>query len=480
MMSFSQQLIGGLGRGTNVLAQRPRTLLGWNTVDAHSTIVLSNQNTKVVRDNSASDFVSVASLSVSGKVYWEVTDIDGDTIIGIANETVSTANTSNFIASGFWGYRRTGATYTAGTITTGFESGNNYETYRFWFDSATGNMWVAINDGAPIGGGDPIAGTSPTITGITGTTFRVLLDTREKTLASHVRFSAHTWEYGPESTSGNTFASTYTSVGGDTALSIANALPKASANEVYLFWFAGQSNVLGGDDQELSANGGANLTAAELSTYPQIQNWVTSSYLDFTLADNYGNQVPHGPDIFLIQQQRELCFHNRPIYRVQTAVGGTAIAEFLPGGFFEPTMITKATAAINSLVSAGKTVIPYFIWHQGESDYNNHATYAANLASLLFHVRSTVSAGGTGTMPALVGELWDRPTYNGDFPNITLLNAAIKSTVEADSNAYLIPTKDLATYDLVHFSSKAQIEFGRMLADCIRHIPNTCRITSTI
>ena len=122
--------------------------------------------------------------------------IDPDTYTGVANQDFDTSSAS-FDETDFWGYRRNGYTNRDGVITLDLTSGGDTDVYRFWLDTAAGKMWLAISGASPLGGGDPVAGTTPTFSSIAGTTFRLVQVTRDQTLESQAYFSRQTWLHGP-------------------------------------------------------------------------------------------------------------------------------------------------------------------------------------------------------------------------------------------------------------------------------------------
>lgn len=168
------QLVG-FGARRGVAAGGESTVV-WNTSDKDADITLSNGD----RDTAGSGAGSVrATLShaSSGKYYWEVTIITGspgNLYIGLMNSTASVANTypgSTASSAGVASFGNAVNTWTkaqAGTFSIALN-----DVLGFAVDLSAGYMWVAKNNSWLLSG-DPAAGTSPWVTGITGTVFPVI------------------------------------------------------------------------------------------------------------------------------------------------------------------------------------------------------------------------------------------------------------------------------------------------------------------
>lgn len=147
----------------------------WNAADKRdASLVLSNSNRTATKSTASAGYW--LGRAVTGKssenVIFEGTFTG---TVGVAESSIGLANSSQNLASylgnsvngwAFMGQRKahngsivsSGVTYTAGDIVS-----------VIW-KALTGELWFAKN-GTVIGGGDPVAGTSPSYTGVTGTLF---------------------------------------------------------------------------------------------------------------------------------------------------------------------------------------------------------------------------------------------------------------------------------------------------------------------
>lgn len=112
----------------------------------------------------------------SGKRYFEIkwaiiTNTYTSTVRHDCGLTLNaTPATGGSDARGGLGYNRAGAIFKANVQSTSGPALAQGDVVRFAFDLTNHNIWMAVNAGAWVGGGDPTTGTTPTIaTTATGT-----------------------------------------------------------------------------------------------------------------------------------------------------------------------------------------------------------------------------------------------------------------------------------------------------------------------
>lgn len=168
-MSFAiNHLIGFGGRRATSSAEQTAT---WNPSDKDADITLSNGD----RDTAGAGAGSVRCVlgRSSGKYYWEVTIITGspgNLFIGMANGTfsLSTYPGAGASSAGIASYGNSVNTWTKAQTGT-FPLALN-DVVMFAADVTTGYLWVGLNGTWQLSG-DPDAGTTPWVTGISGTVY---------------------------------------------------------------------------------------------------------------------------------------------------------------------------------------------------------------------------------------------------------------------------------------------------------------------
>jgi hypothetical protein len=150
---------------------------------------------------------------------------------------------------------------------------------------------------------------------------------------------------------------------------------------------------------------------------------------------------------------------NTEIGLVPTAVGGTSINTWTPGGYDKATKKYPYDDAEKRILAAMKTGdIKGILWHQGESDSKAESakTYLPKLIELIARVRKLT---GNENLPFVVGQLG---RYNPQYDNINRelekLPALVPHTAVASSEG--LTDKG----DHTHFDAASAIELGKRFA----------------
>jgi len=151
---------------------------------------------------------------------------------------------------------------------------------------------------------------------------------------------------------------------------------------------------------------------------------------------------------------------NKVIGLVPTAVGGTSIDSWIPGGYDKNTKKYPWDDAEKRIIEAMKYgTIRGVIWHQGESDSGaSKATlYLPKLEALIKRVRTLV---GNNDLPFVVGQLGRyNPTYDNINQQTAKLPALVNKTAIASSEGLLDKG------DNTHFDRASAIVLGKHFAE---------------
>lgn len=157
----------------------------------------------------------------------------------------------------------------------------------------------------------------------------------------------------------------------------------------------------------------------------------------------------------------------RRIGLIPSAVGGSVIASWTPGGFHKQTGVypyDEAVARARAAMKDGK--LKAILWHQGEYDSKPAEVllYRDALVSLAFNLRRDLEAQN---VPFLVGGL-------GDFlepkrPDSVKINAILSDVSNFISNSYFISAEGLIDKgDKLHFNSLSYRILGQRFARALR------------
>jgi hypothetical protein len=144
---------------------------------------------------------------------------------------------------------------------------------------------------------------------------------------------------------------------------------------------------------------------------------------------------------------------------IPCAEGGTPLARWQTEGDLFQNAVRRARIAASTGTLKG------VVWHQGENDALSVAkaeSYGHRLARMIQDLRTAL---GGGELPVVVGTLCDAIEGHGSYPGAEAVNRALANlpqqvsrTACADANG--LPNKG----DGVHFTTAAQVEFGRRYA----------------
>jgi hypothetical protein len=155
---------------------------------------------------------------------------------------------------------------------------------------------------------------------------------------------------------------------------------------------------------------------------------------------------------------------------VPTAVGGSAITSWVPGGIHRETGAypwDEAIVRVRSAMAGGK--LKGILWHQGESDSGNAAStqYAGNLSTLIARFRTELDAP---TLPFVIGQLGrfaGSPWGQGQMR----VDAAHQAAASEVPNVTYVSADGLADNgDNLHFSNAAARELGLRYAEGYRSL----------
>lgn len=151
----------------------------WTKPPSNTSMTFSNDDRTATNGGSSYQTAFAALPTVSGgKYYWEVTETIsnayGNTGLGTStsnnqfyqdtagNYYIQRSSDTSFTNQGSWSNNGlTSTSYSGASVRFGYA-----------YDVDTGKVWVRINGGSWIGGGNPASGTTPTVT-ISGTVYLV-------------------------------------------------------------------------------------------------------------------------------------------------------------------------------------------------------------------------------------------------------------------------------------------------------------------
>ncbi|WP_298374415.1 SPRY domain-containing protein [Azospirillum sp.] len=174
--------------------------LTWNPGDKASAIALSNGN--LTATGSASGAGSVRTLTgvSSGKYYWEYVIVNADQeYIGVMRATAGIGQYPGYDQDGYgwWQYNGNKFNNNTGLGIAYGSTWTNGNILAVYLDMDAGKLFFAKNNIIQ-GGGDPIVGTNPAFSGLSGTIFPAFGDGASASApVATVRFSAAFWTYTP-------------------------------------------------------------------------------------------------------------------------------------------------------------------------------------------------------------------------------------------------------------------------------------------
>jgi Carbohydrate esterase, sialic acid-specific acetylesterase len=233
------------------------------------------------------------------------------------------------------------------------------------------------------------------------------------------------------------------------ALSSLAARAQASAEEprvTHVFLLIGQSNMAGRGKIEPEDQ----VAPPRVFTWTQDGRWRPATapiHFDRPAIAGVGPGVAFGRSVA----------ESHPSWTVglvPSAVGGSSLDEWRPGGKYYSDALARTRAALGA---GGR--LTAILWHQGESDNNPEkaASYVARFRVMIQQLRSDL---GSPEIPVLAGEL-GRFTAAAQRinPQLALLPATVSRCALATSEG--LTDKG----DKLHFDSRSARELGRRYAD---------------
>jgi len=156
----------------------------------------------------------------------------------------------------------------------------------------------------------------------------------------------------------------------------------------------------------------------------------------------------------------QAAYKSKTIALVPTAVGGTSINFWTPGGFDKNTKKYPWDDAEKRIIEAMKYgTVKGVIWHQGESDSNAESAevYLPKLVDLIKRVRTLV---GNENLPFIVGQLG---RYNPKYDNINKQTVKLPALV---THTAIVSSEGLVDKgDNTHFDRASAIILGERFAE---------------
>lgn len=157
---------------------------------------------------------------------------------------------------------------------------------------------------------------------------------------------------------------------------------------------------------------------------------------------------------------------------IPTAVGGSAIAAWQPGGYHEQTKNYPYDEAIKRVQWAQQAgTLHGILWHQGESDSKPElvAVYEQQLTQLIGRFRRVFN---TPSAPVVVGTLGD--FYVAKNPPAAQINAILRNLPNHDPRVVCVDASGLTDKgDQTHFDAASAHELGHRYANAMQLIERT-------
>lgn len=152
---------------------------------------------------------------------------------------------------------------------------------------------------------------------------------------------------------------------------------------------------------------------------------------------------------------------------IPTAVGGSSIRAWVPGGFHEQTESHPWDDALRRIQYVRVTTggrLKGIIWHQGESDSADfHDEYAAAIADLIDRFREELGEPG---LPFVAGQMG--AFYVDAHPGSEVVNAAIAALPEnVENTAFVSAEATVHKGDDVHFDAASARTMGKRYAEAM-------------
>lgn len=186
-----------------------------------------------------------------------------------------------------------------------------------------------------------------------------------------------------------------------------------------------------------------------------------------------GNEIQSNFALPFVQeyQRKGYLAENRKLLILRTAVGGTGFLDnhwkLTDDLYLRMIDMIRTALALNP-----ENRLVAFLWHQGETDASNHASFEVHYDHLLTLFRSVAQEFHTSDLPFIAGDFvqhWKNDNIEICVPVVDAIRAVCRDIqcgafVETDgllSNAQELHRDPLGWYDPIHFSRKAIYELGR-------------------
>ena len=208
---------------------------------------------------------------------------------------------------------------------------------------------------------------------------------------------------------------------------------------------------------------------------PSDRIWYLNS--DFTITPAVekvtGNEIQSNFALsFVREYQTNGCIEEgRNLLILRAAVGGTGFLDNhwkqTDDLFLRMMEMIRTALALNP-----ENRLAAFLWHQGETDATNHASYDIHYNHLMTLFRSVIEEFDVTSMPIIAGDFvqhWKNDNIEICTPVVDAIRAVCRDLeygvfVETDgllSNAQELHRDPLGWFDPIHFSRKAIYELGR-------------------
>jgi mannose-6-phosphate isomerase-like protein (cupin superfamily) len=151
---------------------------------------------------------------------------------------------------------------------------------------------------------------------------------------------------------------------------------------------------------------------------------------------------------------------------IPCAVGGSPLATWTPGGFWEQTHSHPYDdALVRARIASEQGTLRGILWHQGESDSNERdaATYLDRLAALVEALRAELDAPELPFVCATLGDF-----YVARNPWAGQVNQALRRVPQRIQHAVCVDATGLGHGgDELHFDAQAARELGRRYAQAM-------------
>jgi hypothetical protein len=142
---------------------------------------------------------------------------------------------------------------------------------------------------------------------------------------------------------------------------------------------------------------------------------------------------------------------------IPCAMGGSKIEEWAPGKPNHTNMMNRMREAAKAGVLKG------ILWHQGEANLKENATYAAQLAKLIADLRKEF-----GDVPFVAGEI---TAFKGDPATYEKFNAILHAQEKQIAKFAVVATQDLKDKgDKLHYDTASARELGKRYAKAMQDL----------